>query len=181
MSRPRCISPTILAPLALLIGALCAVLPSTGCAGPAHTEAGLPQARPGDFTLGVTVFGPSSGVRERGQVPARYIVTPDGWLRTAVGPGARESVYPQRTRLLDARQRDELWAMVRATGIQAAKAPMRLESPESFDPPAGRRIYLVQLTAAEHRVSVAAPSGEPESAPYAELAARLAEWSWVEP
>lgn len=166
---------------ALLAG--CAV----GQSGPGVQSMGGPSEsllemdRPGDFVLGLVVLGPAAGVRGPEEAPARYILSADGWLRTAVGPGSRESVYPKRTRLLSADERDRIWDFVRASEIDSIQPPLQIQSPESFDAPAGRRVYLVQLTANGARRSVAMPQGLPETAPFVAIADQLAAWSWVQP
>jgi len=153
-------------------GAGCATTPLPG-------DRLLPEARPADFTLGLTVLGPQRGIRRPGQTPARYLVGADGWLRVAVGPGARESVHPSLTRRLTGAERDLLWALTRSAGIETVGPPLRIESPESFNPPAGRRVYLVQFRGHERTISLAMPEGEPGTEPFAALGDRLARWAWI--
>lgn len=162
---------------------LCALLACLmGCATtPAPGDRPLPEARPGDFTLGITVLGPQRGIERAGQRPARYLVGADGWLRVAVGPGAKESVHPTLTRRLSNDQRDLLWGLTRSAGIETVGPPLRIQSPESFQAPAGRRVYLVQFKGDGRRISLAMPEGETGTEPFAALADRLADWSWVEP
>jgi len=153
-----------------------------GCAAtPAPGDRALPQARPADFSLGVTVLGPQRGIERSGQRPARYLLGTDGWLRVAIGPGAKESVHPTLTRRLDPGQRDLLWALTRSAGVETVGPPLRIQSPESFDAPAGRRVYLVQFRGDGRRIGLAMPEGEPGTAPFAALADRLAHLSWVQP
>lgn len=161
---------------------LCLILTLTGlpaCSAPASRD--LPSARPADLSLGLTVFGPDNAVKRGGQRPARYLVEPDGWLRAAVGPGADETVHPPRARWLTDAERDELWSRVRATGLDSVERPLRLDNPEGFMPPAGRRVYLIELTAGGRRVAAAMPEGEPATEPFIDLADALAAWSWVTP
>lgn len=169
-------TPALITLLILILTAL------TGCAAtPAPGDRPLPEARPADFTLGMTVLGPQRGIERAGQRPARYLIGADGWLRVAVGPGARESVHPSLTRRLTAPERDLLWALIRSAGVETVGPPLRIQSPESFFAPAGRRVYLVQFKGDARRISLAMPEGEAGTEPFAALADRLAEWSWVEP
>jgi hypothetical protein len=161
---------------------LLVLIPPLGCATtPAPGDRPLPEARPADFTLGLTVLGPDRGVQRAGQTPARYLIGADGWMRVAVGPGARESVHPSLTRKLTGQERDLLWGLTRATGIETVGPPLRIQSPEAFDAPAGRRVYLVQLRADGRRISLAMPEGETGTEPFAALGDRLAQWSWIQP
>lgn len=159
---------------------LLSLLLLSGCAS-THTagDRALPEARPADFTLGLTVQGPDRGVRRAGQTTARYLVGADGWMRAAVGPGARESVHPTLVRRLSAEERDLLWGLTRSAGIETIGPPLRIQSPESFDAPAGRRVYLVQFRGDGRRISLAMPEGGTGTEPFASLADRLAGWSWV--
>ena len=148
-----------------------------GCAAPAARE--LPEDRPADFALGLTVYTPEAPARRPGQRAARYAVGPDGLLRTATGQGATVRVHPPVARQLTRAERDELWAAVREAGFDAAPAPLRVASPETFEAPSGRRVYLVEVTADGRRRAVAMPEGEPETEPFIDLADLLARWSWV--
>lgn len=152
-----------------------------GCAGPRTAGDALPEARPADLVLGLTVYGPDSGVRRGGQRPARYLVEPDGSLRAAVGGGAVESVHPPIARRLTDAERDELWAMVRAAGINRVSASMRLNSAQHYTAPAGRRVYLVELAGGGGRWVAAMPEGEPDAERAGDIADRLAGWAWVVP
>ncbi|RMH26729.1 MAG: hypothetical protein D6692_08705 [Planctomycetota bacterium] len=140
----------------------------------------LEPSRPSDFTLGLTVFGPVTETARPGQHPARYLLEPDGWLRAAVGPGANQTVHPTLTRWLDAPARDALWAMARGAGL-GGDGVTQIDSPERFDPPAGRRVYLIELTAGGRRYSAAVSEGDPAAGPLAAIADRLAGLAWVSP
>ena len=147
------------------------------CRAPGAREA--PEARPADFALGLTVYTPDAPARRPGQRAARYAVQPDGLLRTATGPGATVRVHPPLARRLTAAQRDELWDAVRAAGFDRVPPALRVSSPETFEPPSGRRVYLVEVTAGGQRRAVAMPEGEPETEPFIDLADMLARWSWM--
>jgi hypothetical protein len=152
-----------------------------GCAGsPAPDPSALEPSRPADFALGLTVFGPVSDTARPGQRPARYLLEPDGWLRAAIGPGANQTVHPTLARWLDAPTRDALWAMARGASL-GGDGVTPIESPERFDPPAGRRVYLIELTAGGHRYSAAVSEGDPGAGPIAAIADRLAGLAWVSP
>ncbi len=161
--------------------ALAGLLPVllAACAAPRPAEA--PDRRPPDFTLALSVHAPDGPVRRPGQRAARYAVTPDGWLRAAIGGDAAADAHPPLARRLTPRERDELWSMVRAADPHGVPDAMRIPGPEVFQAPSGRRVYLVELTAAGRRTAVAVPEGDPDTAPFLDLADRLAAWSWVHP
>lgn len=160
--------------------ALAATLLGACAAKPAPTEA-LAEARPADFSLGLTVYTPDVTVRRPGQRPARYTVSPDGWLRAALGQGATANTHPPIARLLTPEQRDELWTMLRAAAPESVATALTLPSPATFDPPSGRRVYLVEIHAHGRRTTLAMPEGEPETEPFINLADQLARWSWIHP
>ena len=139
------------------------------------------DSRPTDFGLGITVYAPAGEVRRPGQRPARYLVAPDGRLRAAVGSGAEVGVFPPVMRQLDTTERHALWAMLTESGIDTVSGALRISSPETFDPPSGRRVYLVEVTANGRRSAVAMPEGEPETEAFANIADTLADWAWVSP
>jgi hypothetical protein len=162
----------VLAALILLTPALlgaCAASP-----GPdASTDAAatpLPESRPADFTLGLTVYTPDIPVRRPGQRAARYTVSPDGWLRTAVGQGATASTHPPIARLLTPDQRDEIWSLLRAANPESVSPALTQPSPATFD-----------SHAQGQRTTLAMPEGEPETEPFITLADQLAAWSWIHP
>jgi hypothetical protein len=153
----------------------------SGCIAARPAPQPLPEARPTDFGLGVTVYAPPGEVRRAGQRPARYLVGPDGRLRAAVGSGAEVGVFPPSMRRLDEGERDRLWSMLASSGMDTVSGALRVSSPETFDPPSGRRVYLVEVTADGRRMAVAMPEGEPETEAFAAIADTLAEWAWVTP
>jgi hypothetical protein len=173
----------VLAALILLTPALlgaCAASPGPdGSSDAAATP--LPESRPADFTLGLTVYTPDIPVRRPGQRAARYTVSPDGWLRTAIGQGATASTHPPIARLLTPDQRDEIWSLLRAANPESVSPALTLPSPATFDTPSGRRVYLIEIHAQGRRTTLAMPEGEPETEPFITLADQLAAWSWIHP
>lgn len=159
---------------------LCGTATLTGCVG-TRASGPLPNARPADFALGLTVLGPEAGIRRPGQRPARYIVSPDATLRAAVGGGAAESVHPPIARTLTEADRDQLWSLVRQAGVATAEPPLSLNTAQGYTAPAGQRVYLIELRAADGRWTMAMPEGETGTEQAAALADTLAGWSWVTP
>ena len=166
---------------ARVLAAMACLLALTACVSSPAGPHALPDARPADFALGLTVYTPDGAVRRPGQRAARYVVEPDGQLRAAVGQGATVSTRPDTTRRLTDAQRDQIWDAVRATGLADVSPALRLTSPETFDAPSGRRVYLVEITAGGRRSAVAMPEGEPETEPFIDLADTLADLAWVRP
>jgi len=92
---------------------------------------------PDDFALAVTVYSPVRGrLEETPRVvrPARYIVEPDGVLRTSVGPGAREDTFPPITRRLSEDQIRTLWIAVRDSGLLDGNSTARVRSGADAEP-----------------------------------------------
>lgn len=121
--------------ICILFAALAA---AGGCGGPVKPVSlpvtVIPQDRPADFTMGVTILAPDrpapKGELPRSLRPARYIVEPDGALRVGLGAGASAKTYPARTRQLSPRQMDQVWRAVRESGLLDPGNPGRINWPE---------------------------------------------------
>lgn len=163
-----------------------------GCAGsPARLgdAAALPERAPEDFGLTITVMGPvraggdlayaSIGAKLR---PGRYIIEPDRSLRAALGPAADDSAYPPRTRRLSATEMDELWSLVKSSGVLAEDQAGSASRAPSLDMVAGRTVYVVTTRAMGGRRMVVVDV-EPEASPIAvgvqPLVERVARLAWV--
>ena len=77
----------------------------------------LPDRRPGDFTLGVVVFG-DEDASDVSSLSARYIVDAEGYLRASVGAGSNAETYPKITRRLSSEQLDKIWDMVNQLALE---------------------------------------------------------------
>lgn len=166
--------------LGRIIGTAALLTGLAACASP-PSAAAFDESRPADFTLGLTVYTPETSVRRPGQRAARYAVSPDGWLRTAVGQGATNAMHPPIARHLTGEERDRLWSLLREASPESVTPALILPSPATFDAPSGRRVYLVEIHAQGRRTTLAMPEGEPETEPFITLADQLAEWSWIHP
>ncbi|MEM9065432.1 MAG: hypothetical protein AAGB51_08085 [Planctomycetota bacterium] len=159
---------------------------------------------PADFALAVTVYSPA--MRNLDEVPrvlrpARYVLEPDGILRTSVGPGAREDTFPPITRRLTQEQVRLLWLAVRDAPLLGVGSPIRVESGAAAEPlalavtdPASTTepdgpgastavVYFARLGEREW-FSIRLDGPGVEATPLATLAARelverLAELSWM--
>ena len=117
-----------MAPVLLLALAACRSSPDPGALG----------RRPADFALSVNVYGPA-GAPERALRPGRYLVEADGLLRAVARNG--DGSFPPPARQLPPSAFDELWAMVRQSGILEPGSRYRVptlvqESAESRAPAA---------------------------------------------
>jgi hypothetical protein len=175
-----------------------------GCSGtgplPRPQTGPIPETRPEDFTLAVTVLGPGRGPSPvvkggdgkgdeevaapqlpRSLRPGRYIVEADGALRAALGPGAEATTFPAQTRQLSPRQVDLLWRLVRDSGLLDATNPGRIEGPDEALRSPDRTTALFYVAYAGQRVTVRTlldRSGE-DALAAERVVDRLAEWAWV--
>jgi len=166
-----------------------AVLAAGGCGGPVRAVsvpvAVIPESRPADFTLAVTVLGPARGQAEgelpRSLTPGRYIVETDGSLRVSLGAGATARTYPPRTRQLTPRQMDLLWTGIRDSGLLDPGHPGRINWPEDAVRSADRTTSLFYVGHDGGRTTVRVLLDRTsEGAVAAErVVDRLAELGWV--
>lgn len=145
----------------------------------------LPDARPADFTLAVTVLAPAHDRARpadlpRSLQPGRYIVEPDGSLRVALGPGSTVTTFPPRTRTLSPRQMDMLWRQVRDSGLLDPGNPGRITGPEEALRSRDRTTGLFYIAQEGNRATVRVLLDRSEASLGAErLVDRLAELGWV--
>ena len=89
-----------------------------------------PDDRPSDLAMAATVFGPRVPLPDvalpRSLQPARYIIEADGVLRAGKGSVG----YPPAARRLTPRQRDQLWRVIRDSGLLDEGNPAQIEDPE---------------------------------------------------
>lgn len=182
---------------------------AAGCSAtpplPETAAAPLPDARPRDFELAVTVLSPpvaKAGVDEeelmdeagqfgppppsgprlpRSLRPARYIVEADGVLRVAEGEGAKTTTFPLETRQLSSRQFDALWRQLRQTNLLASGNPARIDAPEDAVRSPDRTVALIYTSYESQRVTLRVLlDRRSEDAIAAErLVDRLAELAWI--
>jgi hypothetical protein len=153
MPRAAVLAFCLLAPLAL-----------GGClsrrAEPPPAQAAIPEDRPADFTLAVTVYSPVSakiaGALPRALRPARYVVEPDGTLRaapTTPAPAAR-AAFPPRARTLTPRQMDQIWRLLRDTALLEPTNPARVEDPGAVELSPDRTTATLYIAFADRRTSL---------------------------
>ena len=155
----------------LLFVMLAGLLPG-GCSAPGvNREAYV--AVPPDFGLSVLVLGPDRTAaweemteEQQQKVPAshlstRFIVEPDGTLRTAVGPGVSEDLYPSRLRELSSAQMLSLWRVVRNQGLITAETTHgRTSAPDNAEISRSGAIDYISIQALGDRVTIAVPVSE---------------------
>jgi len=146
-----------------------------GCAA---TSATLPDDRPGDFALLITVYPVEADKTAlpdpRWLRPARYAVDPDGRLRAESGIGVSRPGFPPLVRELDPGEVDRLYALAAQAGPGQAEVP----GPQVFTPPADRRVALLEISA-EGRVRAAQHDADADT-PLAPLLRELARLSWLD-
>jgi hypothetical protein len=134
-----------------------------GCAGPNRVDPADVAALPDDFTLDVSVAaGRKVGTQHGAHLqPMRYVVTPDGALRSgdaSISAGSSVDSLPGVIRMLNRQQMESLWALVREAGLAD---PSRREPPTNlalFAAPDDQTIYLAQIQASEVNWSVRGPA-----------------------
>jgi hypothetical protein len=168
-------------------------LSQAGCDAPAVDRQAY-VAVPPDFSLDVVVIGVDRTPaweeltpEERQRVPrpllsARFIVQPDGTLRTATGAGAREETYPAIVRTLSRAQMLDLWRAVRNHGLIAAEDTHGLPNPDKAEPIDGSALYAIGFVALADRVAVGVPAEEAsrEGEGARTLITLLRAYSWLE-
>jgi hypothetical protein len=171
---------TLTALLLTLLGA-CSSPPRV--APPAGTP--VPQERPSDFVLAATVLagartGDPAGL-PRSLQPARYIVEADGALRAATGPGSDEQTFPPRSRQLSPREFDQLWALVRDSGLLDPACPARVDDPSTIERAGPRTTALLWVSYADTAATLRVPLDRtgPQALPTERIVDRLAQWAWV--
>lgn len=107
-------------PRAILAILLCSL---TACSTPQRPDPIQYELAPADFTLDITIQGPTSPGQPRAARPARYIVEPDGMLRVGVGEGVSIDYFPPQTRQLTRAEFDRLWRLVRDSPLLVPDNP----------------------------------------------------------
>ncbi len=115
----------------MLVAVLCVCV--AACASSPTTED--PDRPPPDFALVLTVAERGARAERPAALrPAQYVLTADGVLRAAVGPGATHDLLPAPTARLTPAQRRQLWPLVVAAGLDRPDASLEPEE-EAQDTP----------------------------------------------
>lgn len=144
--------------LVWLVSIIAAGIALGGCAGgrgragagtgDASAARALPEDRPPDFTLSVTVYSPAQDEAEiaaapRTLRPARYVMEADGLLRAQVSPGLTPESFPTVVRRLDDRQMTRIWRQLRLCGYTVPGHPSQLSSESAYLPRSDRPVAVV--------------------------------------
>lgn len=142
---------------------------------PERVSIELPEQRPSDFTLGIVVFGdPNEDVIEMRS--ARYIIEPDGSLRSSFGEGSVGLTFPPITRRVDEPTLDAIWDRVRSIDFNGENWRY-VRAPEQFHTGIGSgRVYLVEIRS---EVSFSAWSTGMDTQAIRTLTRELASLAWV--
>lgn len=97
---------------------------------------------PQDFGLEVVLHAASGNEQIH---PARFTVGPDGSLRAAFGPAAPTQAYQPLVRRLTRRNMDQLWRLVRDSGLVDEANPAKLGPGDSAQPAPGRAAAIVRI------------------------------------
>jgi hypothetical protein len=143
----------------------------------------LPDERPEDLAVAATVFSPRVPLPEdtlpRSLRPARYIIEADGVLRAAEGASA--PAFPPRVRQLTPRQADQVWRLVRDSGLLDEGNPARLSDPETASRSGDRTTAMVFASYGGQRTTlrVLLDRSSQDAIAAERLVDHLAELSWV--
>jgi len=160
--------PPTLALLAVLL--FSALLP--GCAGTFD----IPETRPDDFTMLVTVY-PAQARAEPAFRPARYAIEPDGLLRAESGSGVIRQGFPPIARRLEPAQIDRIYALARASGVLDESA-VRVPGMTEYDPPADQAVTVLEIGSQGTFRAVELPTDP--AGPIAPFIRELARLSWLD-
>jgi hypothetical protein len=136
-----------------------------------------------DLALAATVFSPRVPLPESGLPrslrPARYIVEADGVLRAAQGPTSPG--FPPRVRQLAPREVDQLWRLLRDSGLLDEANPGRISDPEDAVRSGDRTTALVFVSYSDRRTTlrILLDRSTQDAIEAERLVDRLAELSWV--
>ena len=151
------------------------VLPAlAGCAG----RLVLPESRPADYTMLVTVY-PAQARAGGGDDPAfraaRYAVESDGLLRAEGGAGVVEPGFPRIARRLEPAQLDAVYALAREAETTAGR---RVPGPLVYTPPGDASVAVVEIgSGGVYRAHEVDASPASRAAP---LIRELARLSWLD-
>ncbi len=165
----------------VLVGAGCGAKALPKVSTPARA---LPDDRPRDLAIAATVFSPRVPLPDtqlpRSLRPARYIVEADGVLRSTQGQAA--SSFPPRTRQLTPREVDQLWRLLRDSGLLDEGNPARLTDPEGAVRSGDKTTAMVYVSFEGRRTTlrVLLDRSSPDAIEAERLVDRLAELSWVQ-
>jgi hypothetical protein len=159
------------------------VLPACSPAPRATAPELLSERRPADFTLAASVYAPPRARPAdlpRSLRAGRFVVETDGWLRHGAGP--RALPYPARTRQLSPHQMDQLWRLVRESGLLDPEHPAVVDDPGSIAAGHDRGLAVIYIAfAGERRTLRVLLDRTSEGAIEAErITDRLADLAWVQ-
>lgn len=142
----------------------------------------LPDERPDDLAVAATVFGPKAALPDaelpRSLKPGRYIIESDGVLRASQGG---DSLFPPRVRQLTPRQSDQIWRLLRDSGLLDETNPNRINDPESLVRSGDRTTALLYVAYAGTRTTlkVALDRSNADAVAAERIVDHLADLAWV--
>jgi hypothetical protein len=135
----------------------------------------LPESRPDDYTMLVTVYPAPGEAADPAFRPARYAIESDGLLRAEVGAGVIEPGFPPIARRLEPAQIDALYALAR--DANPTEAP-RVPGPTVYQPPQGSRVAVIEIGSRGRYRAHELPASP--GSPAGPLIRELARLSWLD-
>ena len=160
----------------VLLLCACSSTPSAGVPEP------LPSGRPADFTVAASVYAPPRARPAdlpRSLREGRYVMESHGSLR--YGAGERALPFPGRTRQLSPHQMDQLWRLVRDSGLLDPEHPAVVENPGSIaaSPDRGMAVIYVVFGGERRTLRVLLDRTGAGATEAERIIDRLAELAWV--
>lgn len=157
----------------------------------------LPEERPPDLVVSVTVYAPQRWIEgtddeaaalnrlPRSLRPARYVIETDSSLRAITGAAVDAMTFPPRVRQLTSTEMQQLWRQIRESGLLDPGNPARIQGAEATETPirsAQRTTALIFISFEGSRTTLRTPldRSTPESTESERLVDRLAGWAWAQ-
>lgn len=164
-----------------MIRRLCALVTALLLAGCASTPISLPESRPADYSMVVTVFPVEAD--KTGQTgpswlrPARYALGPDGHLRAETGLGVAKPGFPLIARLLEPAEFDRVYELARRADLTGGGATP-VAGVDVYAPSGEDRVALIEIASKGRFIAAESPASEGSA--IAPLIRELARLAWLD-
>ncbi len=144
-----------------------------------------PVERPQDLAIAATVFSPRvplpASSLPRSLKPGRFVLEADGVLRASRGAVLEASTFPPRVRQLSPRQSDQLWRLIRDSGLLDADNPNRISDPEAAARSGDHTTALLYVAFGGQRstLRILLDRTTPDAIAAERVIDRLAELAWI--
>lgn len=171
------------------IGIGLAAVMTSGCGSSRHAVQPVatppPTERPADLAVAVTVFSPRKplppSTLPRSLKPGRYILEADGVLRASRAAVPDAAGFPPRARQLSPRQQDQVWRVIRDSGLLEGDNPNQINDPESAARSGDHTTALIYVAFQGRRstLRILLDRSGADAVAAERIIDRLAELSWI--